>query len=186
MVKFMSNWAGQVIIVVIISTIIEMILPKGKIKKYVKVVLSIYVLFGIISPIVKNKNTDIKEEINLNTYKNNITTGKINQNSMDGRIEELYIKELENNISSVVESQGYKVNKCKVTAILNTSNKNSGIKKIELIVANNKNTDKVQKVKISIAGKEIVGTKNSTELKKFLSEYYEIEQDKISIKTSDE
>lgn len=49
MIDFLSNWAQGIIVAVIIATIIEMILPNGSSKKYVKVVVGIYILFTIIS-----------------------------------------------------------------------------------------------------------------------------------------
>ena len=41
-----------IVIAVIISTIIEMILPSNKNKKYIQMVIGVYVLFNIISPII--------------------------------------------------------------------------------------------------------------------------------------
>ena len=49
-----SLWASQIIIAVIIGTIIEMILPKGNNKKYIKVVIGVYILFTILSPVITN------------------------------------------------------------------------------------------------------------------------------------
>ena len=50
MINWISNWAQGIIVAVIIGTIIEMVLPEGNCKKYVKVVIGIYILFSIISP----------------------------------------------------------------------------------------------------------------------------------------
>ena len=36
MVEWISNWAESIIVAVIIATIIEMILPEGNSKKYIK------------------------------------------------------------------------------------------------------------------------------------------------------
>ena len=40
---------------IIIASIFEMIIPKGNIKKYIKMILGIYVIFSIISPFVDSK-----------------------------------------------------------------------------------------------------------------------------------
>ena len=61
MINFLSSWAEQVILAVIIATILELILPNSKNKKYVQMVIGVYVLFNIISPIIKNKEKLIKE-----------------------------------------------------------------------------------------------------------------------------
>lgn len=49
MIDWISTWAQSIIIAVIIATIIEMILPSGSSKKYIKVVTGVYILFTIIS-----------------------------------------------------------------------------------------------------------------------------------------
>ena len=50
--NWISNWIQGIIIAVIIGTIIEMLLPEGNCKKYVKVVIGVYILFSIISPVI--------------------------------------------------------------------------------------------------------------------------------------
>ena len=98
MISFLSSWAEQVILAVIIATILELILPNSKNKKYVQMVIGVYVLFNIISPIIKNKEKLVFSEIDLDKY---ITTStKVEQSSMDARLEKIYLDELENNIKS--------------------------------------------------------------------------------------
>ena len=48
MINWITNWAEAIIIAVVIATIIEMILPEGNCKKYIKVVIGVYILFTII------------------------------------------------------------------------------------------------------------------------------------------
>ena len=50
--NWISDWIQGIIIAVVIGTIIEMILPDGNCKKYVKVVIGVYILFSIISPVI--------------------------------------------------------------------------------------------------------------------------------------
>ena len=56
MMNFLSSWAEQIVLAVIIATIIELILPNSKNKKYIQMVIGIYIMFNIISPIIKNKD----------------------------------------------------------------------------------------------------------------------------------
>ena len=63
MISNISKWAGSIVIAVIIVTILEMLLPDGKNKKYIKTVMGVYILFTVISPIVKGvsrNNIDIE------------------------------------------------------------------------------------------------------------------------------
>ena len=52
MIKFINSWAQGIILAVIIATIIEIIIPEGNNKKYVKTVIGLYILFIIIYPLI--------------------------------------------------------------------------------------------------------------------------------------
>ena len=132
MISFLSSWAEQVILAVIIATILELILPNGKNKKYVQMVIGVYVLFNIISPIIKNKEKLVFSEIDLDKY---ITTStKVEQSSMDARLEKIYLDELENNIKSKFKNAGIEIIKCTIDAELDTTKKNAGIHSIDVKV----------------------------------------------------
>ena len=48
MIQFLSSWAEQIVLAVIIATIIELILPQNRNKKYIQMVIGIYILFNIL------------------------------------------------------------------------------------------------------------------------------------------
>ena len=50
------NWTKAIVMAVIIVSILEMLLPNNKTKKYVKMVMGIFILYNIISPFIKDKN----------------------------------------------------------------------------------------------------------------------------------
>ena len=161
MISFLSSWAEQVILAVIIATILELILPNSKNKKYVQMVIGVYVLFNIISPIIKNKEKLVFSEIDLDKY---ITTStKVEQSSMDARLEKIYLDELENNIKSKFKNAGIEIIKCTIDAELDTTKKNAGIHSIDVKV---KNVDDEKKI---------------SEIKQEIIEEYEISEDKIKI-----
>lgn len=161
MISFLSSWAEQVILAVIIATILELILPNSKNKKYVQMVIGVYVLFNIISPIIKNREKLVFSEIDLDKY---ITTStKVEQSSMDARLEKIYLDELENNIKSKFKNAGIEIIKCTIDAELDTTKKNAGIHSIDVKVKNVDDEKKISKIK-----QEII-------------EEYEISEDKIKI-----
>ena len=161
MINFLSSWAEQVILAVIIATILELILSNSKNKKYVQMVIGVYVLFNIISPIIKNKEKLVFSEIDLDKY---ITTStKVEQSSMDARLEKIYLDELENNIKSKFKNAGIEIIKCTIDAELDTTKKNAGIHSIDVKVKNVDDEKKISKIK-----QEII-------------EEYEISEDKIKI-----
>lgn len=82
MISFISSWAEQIIVAVIIATIIEMILPNGNSKKYIKVVIGIYVLFTILSPILgKITNIDFNN-IDYDKYFGDLETSTVSSRKL--------------------------------------------------------------------------------------------------------
>ena len=107
MVSFINSWAQGIILAIIIATIIEIVLPDGKNKKYIKTIIGIYVLFSIIYPIItkiSNKQINLNSVVDaantkMSSYQNNdiqaIDTNAYIEETYKGRIEE----ELENKIN---------------------------------------------------------------------------------------
>lgn len=163
MINFMSSWAEQIVLAVVVATIIELILPKNKNKKYIQMVIGIYVLFNIISPIIKNKDDFSIEKYSIENYETK-SQYEVDQSSMDARLEKIYLDELEKTVISKFEENGFEVTKCTIDAVLDTTKKNAGIHSITV------------KVKPPIDDGKIAG------VKKELASEFEIEEDKIIIK----
>ena len=163
MINFMSSWAEQIVLAVIVATIIEMILPKNKNKKYIQMVIGVYVLFNIISPIIKNKDDFSIEKYNIESY-NTTSQYEVDQSSMDKRLEKIYLEELEEIVISKFEENNYEVVKCKIDAELDSTKKNAGI----------------HSIMVKIQGEN--SKKNADEIKLQIAEELEIDEDKINIK----
>lgn len=133
MIDFMSSWAEQIVLAIIVATIIELILPKSKNKKYIQMIIGVYVLFNIISPIINNKEDISIEKYNIESYIKN-SQQDIDQSSMDERIEKIYLKELEDTVTSRFEDNGCTVINCDIDAVLDTNQKNAGIHMITVKV----------------------------------------------------
>lgn len=163
MIQFLSSWAEQIVLAVIIATIIELILPQNRNKKYIQMVIGIYILFNTISPIIKNKDTILTSgDYDLEKYESS-SNYTIDQSSMDERIEKIYLEELENTTISKFQIAGIEVEKCNVDAVLNTNKKNAGIHLITVKIKG-----PVEQEKIDSVVKELV-------------QEYEISEDKVKI-----
>ncbi len=135
MIEFLSTWAKNIGLSIIVISILEMLLPNNKTKKYVRMVFGMYIIFNIISPFINNKDILDVSSFDLEEYANytsNQTSGE--QTSMDNRIEEIYIEELEKDITKKVEDLGYQVVTCNVYATLSSENEESYIEQITLTV----------------------------------------------------
>ena len=152
MIEFFSSWAEQIVLAVIIATTIELILPNNKSKKYIQMVIGVYILFNIISPVIQNKDllTSI-DEYDIEQY-NNTTNSQyvIDQSSMDKKLEKNYLEELENDITNKFEEKGYIIRKCIIDAELDTSKKNAGIHLIKVIVESTEDETGIYQIKNEI------------------------------------
>ena len=194
MIDLISNWAGELVVSLVIATIIEMLLPENKIKKYVKTVIGVYIIFCIISPCINKKEFEsIFEKTQKDLEKIHIENQvSSNLENTESGIEALYIQEFEKDVIKRVEGLGYKVNKCEVDIEINASKDNAGIRSIYLIIDKNNNKNEniqienIEKVEISINNDVKVNNKNeetedTKKVNKILSDYYEIGEETIKV-----
>lgn len=112
--EWVSSWIQGIIIAAIISTIIEMILPEGNSKKYIKVVIGVYILFSIVSPVI-NKVTgtsfQVSDIFNIDEYieASSSNTYQNLEQSQEEQIKEIYISSLKSDMKEKIENKGYTV-----------------------------------------------------------------------------
>ena len=206
----MSTWAEQIIVAVIIAGIIEMILPKGNNKKYVKAIIGVYILFTIISPVI-SKITDIDfQDIDYEEYfKQTETYQTMSQdlsNNNDKSVEEIYISNLKQDMKNKLQEKGYIAENIEVDIELKDEANYGKVNKIILSVYKNEesnddvykdtstNTISINKIEEVKIGNNVnnVNTniqvkkgeiKNSekNEIKEYLSGVYEINKKNIKI-----
>lgn len=177
MVNFINSWAEGIIIAVIISTIIEMILPDGTIKKYVRTVIGAYIVFVIVSPIITRLTG---KDINLKEFKlpemEVETATTIDTNAY---IESTYINTIKQDIIENIESKGYKVNEISID--IETEENYGNINEIKLKISkeNEKNSSNIEPVKIDLANepeqKVQIPDNEIQEIKDYLQSTYGVE-----------
>ena len=200
MIENLSSWAKGITLAVIVVSILEMLLPNNKTKKYIKMVMGVFILFNIISPFINANDLKNLNEIDASKYVNENNKNYVEQKSMDERLEELYIEEIEKDIIKKVEKKGYKVSMCKVDAKITKNEEETGITKIKLkeektgevkqeenSSIENQIVTQVQKIK-KVNTKKIEEDKETSleksdiqNLKQFLIEEYEVNEKCLEI-----
>ena len=208
MIDFISMWAKQIVVAVIIATIIEMIVPNGNSKKYIKTIIGIFILFNIITPIIDkitNGSLNIDSIVNIEEYakqmemkENEFTNFEVNNSS---NIKDIYLYNLKRDIKSKIESKECIVNNIDINIDENNEYK---IKKIELDlkkdkqIENNKESEqntnqivinKIEEVNINIKNEKkedkntlrSLNNKEKSEIKEYLSSTYDINSRNIII-----
>lgn len=116
-INWLSGWASAIIVAVIIGTIIEMILPEGNSKKYIKVVIGIYVLFSIVSPVISKftgKDIQVSDVLELDKYVEEVKETSKMQNTLqsdnENNIMNMYSEGIKDDIRAKIKAKGYIVN----------------------------------------------------------------------------
>lgn len=198
MIKFINSWAQGIILAVIIATIIEIILPEGKNKKYVKTVIGVYILFTIIYPLINkftktNINTLIENTTKqMSTYQENNSL-KIDT---DKYIENTYKKKIEEDIRKRANEKNLNITSLNVYIETEDENRygmlNSLVMKVEKNETSkkNNNVNQIKEINISknVQNKEMIENKDKTvtekeinEFKEYINATYYLEKEKIHI-----
>lgn len=132
MIKWLKTWSNQIIVASIIAIILEMLLPEGNNKKYIKMIIGIYVLFTIISPVitkVTGNNLEF-EDFEYNQYfDSSVTTSSSSEEFEENNsnlIKQAYKNNIENDIKSKVKQKGYEVVDVKINIISNEDSEKYG------------------------------------------------------------
>lgn len=175
MIEFLSSWVKNLGIVIVIVSILEMLLPNNKTKKYIKIVFGLFIILNIISPLIKERQVFSIENFDFDDFSNSIESSNninenetVNQETMDKKIGELYKKELEKDMTKKLEDKGYIVKNIK-TSVTIGNKEETKIEKIEIDLEKeeskqnkedtntnmeNKIVEEIQKIKININPKE--------------------------------
>lgn len=208
---FFNSWLQGIIVAVVISTIIELIAPSGNTKKYIKVVLGMYIVFNIITPIINqfsDSEFEISSIINIEQYTKKMDNYKEHTDSIDinstndKNIKQIYVSNLKNDMKMKLEDRGYSVKKI----IIDIENdENYTLKSVSLVLekedieekqkeeeTNKVFINEIEKVNIQIGNnisdeenqkeeKSSITEKDKKEVKNYLSSVYEINEKQITI-----
>ena len=174
--EFLNTWLQGIIVAVVIASIIQMILPNGNNKKYIKVVLGVYVVFQIITPVINkffNSDFEVSSLIDIDKYtkkmeiyevsSKNIDINKTNEDS----IKQIYITNLKKDIKTKLEDKDYL------------------IKDVEVQVENNENYD-IKSLTIYVKGKNDNKEENNKEKTENNIHINEIEKIEINVSKNNE
>lgn len=170
MIEFFKNWCEGIIVAVVISIIIESILPEGNQKKYVKVVIGIYIIFTILNPFLGklDTNMELPDSLDLPT---------IQTATMDtANIQKLYANGIGETLKNAIEEEfGYTVQNLEIDYDENYET----IEQINLEIQK-QGVAEIEKVEIGNQTKKEESTEYK-EIKNYIVEQYEIDANRILI-----
>lgn len=205
MISWISSWAQGIIISVIIGSIIEMILPEGSSKKYIKIVIGVFILFTIVVPVI-NKFTGNSENlasiIDFDKYSDSKEVVSTNlEKSNNFNIRQMYETNLKVDIKSKIKSKGfevqdidlnisddeeYRIESIDITILGEIVNEEDEEKRSKSNVIGI--VDSIEKISIELSNKTTnqekeyqISNKDANNLKEYLSNIYDIKTKNILI-----
>lgn len=186
MINFLSSWVKNFALALIIVSILEMLLPNNKTKKYVKMVMGLYILFSLISPFIENSDKFNLDDSMYTKYVKEYSSidTTVDQSSMDIRLNEIYKEQIEKDIVQKMEKKGYEVEKCKVIA--HTSEEDSGIENITLKIKSKTGVEENEDINKKNSGTENDEQKTDTVENKIVTEIQKIQKVEIGVCKNDQ
>ena len=201
MVEFLNSWVQGIVVAIIIATVIEMLVPEGNNKKYVKIIIGIYIIFTIVSPVISKlgkKEIDFTNSIDISKYQKKIKKYSVDtdkfQKESEKSIQDVYISNLKTDMKSKLEEKGYKVNQIQIRT---GAQGEYIVEEIRLQLEKNQkeeieqkqNTVQINIVKIEISKEEKkedkpqnkLEEKEIKEIKTYLTNVYEVKEENIKI-----
>lgn len=192
--EFIYSWLKDIVVLFIIITLVDLIMPRGQLKRYMNFIIGLILIFMVISPFLKLLSLDFKlENTSIDRYGEQDAYDIDFTKEQTDQIEALYTEKISSEIEILIEKESsYKVNDMSVN--IDKAELNFGdITGIDIELIKNdqeKKTNNIHKVNISKIekisnNKKEESIQNNNEqfnnLKKIISEELGISMDLIII-----
>lgn len=199
MLEWFRSWATGIVIAVIIATIIEMILPNSTSKKYIKIIIGIFIVYTIISPVIgsfkgEDLNNYIKVENYIKSSSNALQTNEVSDNAQSS-IKKIYTQNLQNDLKTKLKEKGYISNNINISISNDdkynieridikvdekVTNSNQDEKQVKTIVDNIK-AIKIKVKKDDSQNNAIITENDKNEIKEYIKQIYQIDLNNINV-----
>lgn len=199
MLEWFRSWATGIVIAVIIATIIEMILPNSTSKKYIKIIIGIFIVYTIISPVIgsfkgEDLNNYIKVENYIQSNSNDLKTNEVSDNAQSS-IKKIYAQNLQNDLKTKLKEKGYISNNINISISNDdkynieridikvdekVTNSNQDEKQVKTIVDNIK-AIKIKVKKDDSQNNAIITENDKNEIKEYIKQIYQIDLNNINV-----
>ncbi|WP_353095888.1 stage III sporulation protein AF [Tissierella praeacuta] len=193
--SFISTWLKDIVILFILISIAELIMPKGNMKKYINMVIGLLIIFTIISPFVKLVKLNFNFEQAVFNYSKPDSIKDIQDNEFyiqqEEQIKKVYKEKIVSEIRGIVEEKtDYKV--VNITVGIIEEEKDYGdIDYLDIIICEDDNITNDNKISIEkVKSIDIRNNINTGELldgdyddiKELISTKYTVDKNRINIK----
>lgn len=170
--EWMRSWITSIAGTVIFSTICEILLPDGNMKKYVRVILGMLLVFAVAKPLADFRSTDAPD-LGLPVQKSQAYAAHIEMEEVQkAQVMNVYSSNLQKKIKASVE-QGCGISGKITDVALNISDKKESF-------------GEIQAISVSILDLKGAGNGLTERAKKYLADEYNVPEKDVKIRiTSD-
>lgn len=101
--EFISNWLKELVTLFMIIALIDIIMPKGNMKRYVDFIIGILIIFTVISPLTRFKEVNLDIDREVEAFSNrNLSLDNI-EDIRNDQIADLYLTSLSKELKALIE-----------------------------------------------------------------------------------
>ncbi len=188
--NFIYSWLKDITILFIIISLIDLIMPKGSMKRYINFVIGLLIIFTVINPFINLSKIkfNLDKEVFNNLYKTSPEYMEKLIKSQDSKIEELYTEKISEEIGQVLK----RYTDHNILDITIDIEKNDGvygtINNIDIVLVENEIENQEKNINIKIKPVSLNKSKENSdsldgfdELKRRLAEELSIDEKLINI-----
>ncbi len=191
--NFIYSWIKDLVLLFIIISLVDLIMPKGSLRRYINFVIGLLIIFTVINPFIKLTSLDF--QLDREVFRNIDNAQSLDEDIVarqDEQIESLYKEKIANEIKTFVEDNTeYSLSTLNVE--INKAEDNfATIAYLNMIIQDENVGTNDDNIRIEV--KPVIleaNVKNHSEddfsdIKELISKRYEIEEELISINKAEE
>lgn len=154
--NFINSWLRDIVVLFIFISIVDLIMAKGTMKKYIDFVIGLLVIFTVINPFLKLAKVNFNLDSAVIKYIDNSleTRADVLDSKVDADIEKIYVSKISNEIIRLIEDGTlYEVNKVDID--IKKEEDFGEIKFVELILTESKQDNRIKDNKSNISVKKV-------------------------------
>lgn len=151
MSDFIYNWIKQIITIFFVLSIVELILPKGSIKRYVDFIMGLLVVLVFINPFIKlgDINLDLDRQVfNYNLDELDARDYEYLNDRQEELIEKLYLEKISNEVIRLIEENGQYIVEKVIPSIVKCEESYGEIDYLDIVVIDSIESSMENRIKI--------------------------------------
>ena len=198
LINFISQWVKSVVMIFIVISILEIVIPNSNLKKYVNMFIGFLIIIVVITPIVKllDRHYDIEKEIFRNIVEEIEIQNYDNEKILlvqENQIKELYINKIKADVSQILkEVTDYDISTINISIYEDDINFGN-IKDVEIVLKDKKNENIEGDDSIKVINIEEISLKNQEKnedlsltaekerIIEYLHDRYKVSKDNIKV-----